>query len=150
MIRSPVQPLGDLEVVEELGPVAGVGDIVEDHPLQGEEDVVGIHALALVGAGALEHQLHRPAEVALAQALLAEAPGDVVILVQRVDDLRQRLQALLPRHLAGGELHRLDRGQLLRTRQAGQDGRHRGGVVEVRSWCMTLPVRVVLDSLPMA
>ena len=54
-----------------------------------------------------------------------------MLLVEGVDHLGEGLQALFARHLAGGQLHGLNRGQFFRARQTGEHHRHRGGVVEV-------------------
>jgi len=113
-----VQALGDLQILQILGAVVGLGDVVEHDALQGPRDVVGEHAAPLVGLRAFDEQLDGAAQVALAEALLAEAVDDLRILVEAVDDLGQGFDALFTGHLPGGQLHGLHRGELFRTRQA--------------------------------
>src|SRR6185369_606220 len=57
---------------------------------------------------------------------------DVGILAEGIDHLGQRLDALFTRHLACGQLHGLDGGELFRPGKPGQDDPHGNGIVQVR------------------
>ena len=126
-----VQPLGGLEVLQVFGPVVGIGDVVQDDPLQSLEDIVSEHALAFVGFRTLNQQLDGPTQVSLPQPLLAESFGDVRVLIEGVDDLGQGLDALFAGHLAGRQFQGFDGRELLRPGQTAQYDRHRSGKVQV-------------------
>jgi hypothetical protein len=77
-----------------------------------------MHRPSLVSELSIE-QLDGPAQVPLPQSLLTEPFGDVRVLVEGVDDLRQGLDAFFSGHLTGGQFHGLDGGELFRPGQSG-------------------------------
>ncbi len=62
---------------------------------------------------------------------MAEAFGDVRLLIQGVDHLRQCLDAFFTGHFPGGQFHGLHGGEFFRSGQPGENHRHRCGVIQV-------------------
>ena len=126
-----IEPLGDLQILLVFGPVIGIGHVVQNDPVESLENVVGKHALALIGFRAFDQKLGRPAQIPLAHPFLPEPLDDVGILIQDIDHLGQGLDALFPGHLSGGQFHGFNGCQLLRSCQPREHHRHRCRVIQV-------------------
>ena len=89
-----------------------------------------MHWPSLVSELSISNWMARP-RLRWPRPFLAEALGDVRILVERVDHFGQGFDALFAGHFAGGQLHGLDGGEFFRARQTAEHHGHRGGVVQV-------------------